>query len=141
MFDRCLYFNLNALSRQVNRIWDQAFAELGLSPSHAYLLRVVLANPGITQKAIAEEMKLEKSTITRFINALEEKRLVVRKRLARGDGREYHIKPTKKAERLHEDLEKTASSLARRMSKKLGAKNVKQLVEQLKQIESELAQG
>ena len=60
MFERCLYFNLNALTRRVNKIWGQAFQALGLSPSHAYLLRVVLATPGMTQQEIAAELGLEK---------------------------------------------------------------------------------
>ncbi len=138
MFERCLYFNLNALCRRVNRIWEEAFEELGLSPSHAYLLRVVLSQPGITQKAIAEELKLEKSTVTRFINVLEEKRLVMRKKPAHADAREYHIKPTKKAERLGAKLEQKASTLTRKMSRHIGAKEMKDLINQLREIEESL---
>ena len=70
MVERCLYFNINTLTRVVNRIWDDAFAELGLSPSHAYLLRLVLSQPGLTPKQINLELKLEKSTVTRFIDVL-----------------------------------------------------------------------
>ena len=74
MVERCLYFNINTLTRVVNRIWDDAFAELGLSPSHAYLLRLVLSQPGLTPKQISLELKLEKSTVTRFIDVLGKKR-------------------------------------------------------------------
>jgi DNA-binding MarR family transcriptional regulator len=73
MFERCLYFNVNSLARKLNARWEQAFAPFNLPPSHGYLLRVVLENPGLTQQKIAEELRLNKSTVTRFISALEKK--------------------------------------------------------------------
>ena len=81
MFERCLYFNINALTRAVNRIWGQAFDEFGLSPSHAYMLRLVLSNPGLSPKQISSELKLDKSTITRFLDAMEKKGFVQRKKV------------------------------------------------------------
>ena len=73
MFDRCLYFNVNTLARLVNKKWTQAFVQYDLSPAHGYMLRAVLAQPGISQKQLANELKLAKSTITRFVDALQKK--------------------------------------------------------------------
>ncbi|MCF6193385.1 MAG: MarR family transcriptional regulator, partial [Kangiellaceae bacterium] len=70
MFDRCLYFNTNHLARTVGKIWQEAFEEVGLAPAHAYLLRLVLEQPGIAQSKISAELHLEKSTITRFIDKM-----------------------------------------------------------------------
>ena len=80
MFERCLYFNVNALARAVNRIWEEAFREFDLSPSHAYLLRLLLSSPGMSPKQISRELKLEKSTITRFLDSLQQKGLLRVKR-------------------------------------------------------------
>ncbi len=133
MFERCLYFNVNALARSVNRIWDQAFNEFGLSPAHAYLLRLVLAQPGISQKAIAKELKLEKSTITRFIDSLEDKGLLRRSKAGTEDSREQRIVATARAKRIHADLEKKGDELYYALCKKLGKHEIQKLVAQLRE--------
>ena len=138
MFERCLYFNLNALTRKVNRIWDQAFAEFDLSPAHGYLLRLVLAEPGLNQKQLAEQLKLEKSTITRFIDALENKGLVTRKKILTRDAREQIIVASKQAEKIQQHLEASGDALYQHMQHKLGNDALTQLVQQLKTASNKL---
>lgn len=138
MFERCLYFNINALARAVNRIWDEAFAEFELSPSHAYLLRLVLASPGLSPKQISAELKLEKSTITRFLHALEERELVQRKKGVAQDARELGIYPTRKAQRLAEKLEARGEALYQKMSATLGRQELVSLVSQLREMQKTL---
>jgi DNA-binding MarR family transcriptional regulator len=134
MFERCLYFNLNALTRKVNKIWEQAFQEFGLSPAHAYLLRVVLANPGITQQGIATELKLEKSTITRFIGVLEQKGYLLRSK----SGREQFVFPTQAAKAIDEQLEAQGDALYRAMVETLGKKAMTGLVSDLREAGGKL---
>lgn len=129
MFERCLYFNVNALARQVNAIWDEAFAEFDLSPAHAYLLRLVLAQPGIAQRDIALELKLEKSTVTRFVDALQKKGLVTRKKTTTGDPREQNIFPTAKASKIAGQLNTKGEELYKKMLATLGNDDMKRIVE------------
>ncbi len=135
MFERCLYFNLNALVRNVDKIWEAAFADLGLSPAHAYLLRLVLTQPAITQKAIAEELHLEKSTVTRFIDALTEKGYLRRTRA----GREQRIAPTAAARRLEAQLAEQGDVLYAKMTKAIGATEMIELVRRLRETSDKLA--
>jgi DNA-binding MarR family transcriptional regulator len=132
MFERCLYFNVNALARAVNRVWDEAFSEFDLSPAHAYLLRLVLANPGISQKAIGEELRLEKSTVTRFLDTLQRAGMVTRSKAGVGTSREQGVFPTGKARKLHAELERTGEKLYRRMISNFGEPELKQLVVQMR---------
>ena len=134
MFERCLYFNLNALTRQVNKIWEQTFSDLGLSPAHAYLLRVVLANPGISQQQIATELKLEKSTITRFVEVLENKGYLQRYK----SGREQFVHPTDTAKKIHDQLERQGEKLYQQMTSKLGNKSLIKLVAELRETTGKL---
>jgi len=132
MFDRCLYFNVNALTRLVNKKWTDAFEVFDLSPAHGYMLRVVLSKPGITQKELATELRLEKSTITRFVDALQKKELVVRK--AGGvDGREQNIHPTGKAKKIHASLDEMGESLYQTMLSTIGKEQLTTLVRQLRE--------
>ncbi len=44
------------------------FRQTGLSAPHAYVMRLVLDDPGLSQKQLAEELHLDPSTVTRFID-------------------------------------------------------------------------
>lgn len=134
MFERCLYFNVNALARKVNQIWEAAFADLGLSPAHAYLLRLILVKPGIAQKDIAVELKLEKSTVTRFIDALEHGGYLTRSKT----GREQVISPTRAARKLEKELNHRGEALYRHMLEELGKSALVNLVRQLRETSQKL---
>ena len=138
MFERCLYFNINALTRAVNRTWDEAFAEFYLSPAHAYLLRLTLSQPGLTPKQISKELKLEKSTVTRFLDVLEKKRFISRKKNISGDAREQAIFPTKKSEKIAMQLEEKGEVLYKKMIKSIGKNELTSLVNELRKIETEI---
>ena len=139
MFERCLYFNVNALTRKVNRIWDDAFAKFELSPAHAYLLRLVLSTPGLSPKQISLELKLDKSTITRFLDALEKKGMIARKAGMSGDAREQGIYPTKKAEKIAVKLEQTGNELYQAMLKSIGGSELKSLVKDLREAKDRVS--
>jgi DNA-binding MarR family transcriptional regulator len=134
MFERCLYFNVNTLARRVNRIWDQAFADLELSPAHAYLLRLVLSQPGISQKDIAGELRLEKSTVTRFIDALEHGGYLKRSKV----GREQIISPTRAATKVEKELNRRGDALYRQMLDEVGKTALVGLVRDLRETSHKL---
>lgn len=139
MFERCLYFNVNALARTVNRIWDGAFKELGLSPSHAYLLRLVLSEPGMTQKMIATELRLEKSTVTRFVDSLQARGLVKRAKTGTEDRREHGVYPTERGKRLESALGRTGEKLFQRMCREFGKSEIESFVRELREATRKLA--
>lgn len=138
MFDRCLYFNVNALARVVNKQWTEAFKQFDLSPAHGYMLRVVLSQPGISQKQLADELRLEKSTITRFIDVLVKKGFVVRKRGNTEDARELSIYATKQAKEIHTKLEDLGDILYQTMVSKMGLENLELLVGGLREATKEI---
>ena len=138
MFERCLYFNINALTRAVNRIWNEAFSEFDLSPSHAYLLRLALASPGLTPKQISQELKLEKSTVTRFLDVLEKKELILRQQSISGDAREQGIYPTKNSEMIASRLEEKGNQLYQTMIDDIGKTKLTTLVKELRNTENSI---
>lgn len=70
-FAQCLYFSANSLARKTEKLAQQSWSRVGLSPSHGYLLMLVIEEPGIQPTAIAEQLQLQPSTITRLIEKLE----------------------------------------------------------------------
>ena len=137
MFERCLYFNLNALTRKVNRIWEAEFRQTGLSPPHAYLMRLVLDEPGLSQKQLADALHLDPSTVTRFVDALAARQLV-RRDTSSSDRRSATVFPTREGKRLQKKLEKIGEALFQTLRKRLGDKAFRQLVNSLRETRNVL---
>lgn len=129
MFDRCIYFNINALARVINKRWETAFKRLGLSPSHAYLLRCVLSQPGSAQRQLAQDLAIAPSTVTRAVDQLVNGRWLER-RLGE-DGREALVYPTSKARKIGAALERAGEQLYRETRSRLGAQQFDALVASL----------
>jgi len=91
-----MYFSTNALARKIEKLAVESWKPVDVSPSHGYLLMTVLEEPGIQPGALADEMQLKPSTITRLIEKLEEKKLVIRT----AEGKVTNVYPTPKARQL-----------------------------------------
>jgi len=77
-YSQCLYFASSALSRKVEKLATECWLPTGLSPSHGYLLMIAIEEPGVHPTFLAEQLQLTPSTISRLIEKLEEKELVLR---------------------------------------------------------------
>jgi len=130
MFERCIYFNSNALTRYLNRRWDAAYGELGLTAPQAYLLRAICQDSGVNQQRLAVELHLEKSTITRLLNMLVGKKLILRQ--AGDSGREVRLQATDKGDKLCRQLDAVGEQLYQEMRKRLGAAQFDMLLSQLR---------
>lgn len=88
-FHQCIYFASQALARKVEKLAIACWQPVGLSPSHAYLLMLVLENPGIQPMEICQQLQLTPSTITRLTEKLESNGLVHRQY----EGKATHLQP------------------------------------------------
>lgn len=138
MFEECLYFNSNALARTVSRVWAEAYKPFDLSPPHAFMLRVVLAKPGLMPRELAKELSLSRSTVTRFLDSLEKRDFLMRK-MTTQDGREIQVYPTKTAIEIHEQLDQTGRNLSKLMGKVIGQDDLSQTVSNLRELQKILA--
>ena len=132
MFDRCVYFNVNTLTRLINRDWEAAFRAVDISPSHGYLLKLVVSEPGISQRRIADTLSLSPSTVTRFVDALTERKLVKRK-ISGDDARDVLVHPTALAPKLVVQVDKLIEDLNQDIRKTFGPALCDQLIKDLQQ--------
>ena len=137
MFEQCLYFNTASLARQLEKEWTSAFKPFGLTPSQAFMLRVVLNKASLLQSQLASEMNISRPTATRALDGLE--RLSLIKRVAsEKDGREQEIHPTKKAMEMKEAINAASAAVAKRLKKSLGTSHFEDAVDQIRSISSSL---
>ncbi|MDB5933398.1 MAG: putative Bacterial regulatory protein MarR [Massilia sp.] len=137
MFDHCLYFNTTALARLLEREWTRAFKPFGLTPSQAFMLRVILEKPSLLQNELAKQLAIARPTATRTLDGLQKLQLVERRSTAT-DGREFAIHPTPAAVALKAALNAASAGVTKRLKNELGAAHFDDTVSKVKQIRSTL---
>ncbi|MFC5404425.1 MarR family winged helix-turn-helix transcriptional regulator [Cohnella soli] len=130
----CLFFTSNRLTRDITRLAEEQFATTGLSPSYGYLILLVNGTPGITQKELAEKLGLAPSTLTRFVDKLEGKRLVERK----VQGKTVLVYPTDKSLAMEEPIRQASRRLHDGYEELLGKEASSMLSDAIKNASEQL---
>jgi Transcriptional regulators len=133
-FTDCLYFSANRLARTITRMAEEEFAKTGLSPAYAFLLMAVYEQDGLSQKELGEALHLTPSTVTRFVEKLEGKRLVATLQ----EGRMSRVFLTDKGRELQEQIAECWTSLHDRYAKALGREEGDRLTRRLHEASVEL---
>jgi len=133
-FSKCLYFSTGALARKVEKIAVENWKKIDLAPSHAYLLMMVLENPGVQPGGIAEEMQLTPSTITRLIEKLEEKKLLIRTT----EGKITNVYPTPKGKELLPKMKNCMGDFYKKYTDILGAEESVKMVQNINKLTDKL---
>ncbi len=106
---------------------EDAWAPMDLAPGQAYLLLLVLENPGCQPLELSRELHLAPSTITRFIEKLEEKNLISRAT----EGKLTNVFPTAAAKRLKDKMARCRGNFMHAFQNALGKKESEILVSHL----------
>lgn len=108
--ESCLYFTSNSLIRHITEIADEEFLITSLAPSYAYLMLLVIEEPGLTQNELSQKINLKPSTLTRFFEKLVQKGMVYKIH----NGREVNIYATEKGNKTRELIDKALNNLYKR---------------------------
>ena len=133
MFDHCLYFNTTALARVVEREWAAAFKPFGLTPPQGFLLRLVVAQPGLSQHELATQLTIARPTATRLLDGLQTLGLIER-REAHFDARHWAVFPTRAAEDIHAQLNAASGEVTRRIQRQIGKENFNDTVNNVRSV-------
>jgi DNA-binding MarR family transcriptional regulator len=129
-----MYFVTNALARKIEKLAAEAWKKVDLSPSHAYLLMLVIEEPGMQPSSLSQELHLKPSTITRLIEKLEEKKLLVRTT----DGKLTNVYPTPKGKDLAPKLKQCLTEFYEHYTVILGKEESARLVQSMNRIADKL---
>lgn len=129
-----MYFSSGALARRIEKLANRSWQPVGLSPSHAYLLMMAIDDPGIQPTDLSEELLLTPSTVTRLIEKLEEKKLVMRS----SEGKMTRVYPTPKAKALRPQLQECLKEFYESYSNILGREESARLVQAINKVTDKL---
>jgi DNA-binding MarR family transcriptional regulator len=130
----CIYWASSALARKINKLAEDAWAPMGLAPGQAYLLSLVLDEPGRQPLDLSEELHLAPSTITRFIEKLEDNKLVIRV----CEGKTTSVYPTQKAKGLITEINNCRNSFSQALEGVLSKAESQALVKSMLQVADKL---
>jgi MarR family transcriptional regulator, organic hydroperoxide resistance regulator len=133
-YSQCLYFSSNALARKVEKLAQESWKPVGLSPSHAYLLMIVIEEPGVQAGSLADHLQLQPSTITRLIEKLEEKKMVIRA----AEGKATNVYPTSKAKELYAKLKRCVKHFYAAYAVILGKEEGNKMVKSMNKLADKL---
>jgi len=77
MLDRCLFQRTRAAARAVTRLYDDELRSIGLRATQAVVLATIAARGELSISALSDELEMDRTTLTRNLRPLEERRLVV----------------------------------------------------------------
>jgi DNA-binding MarR family transcriptional regulator len=120
-----LYYTTTAFSREIASIAEIAFADLGLTPSDAYLIMCVNEKPNIQPTEISEKILLAPSTITRMIEKLEKRNIVTRT----NEGKYTYVAATAKGKEVYTSIVEKWNEIEGIFTTKLGDSTVSSLVQ------------
>ena len=120
-----LYYTTTAFSREISGIAENAFADLGLTPSDAYLIMCVNEKPNIQPTEISEKILLAPSTITRMIEKLEKRNIVTRAT----EGKYTFVAPTAKGKDIYTSVIQKWDEVGALFAQKLGESTVTSLIQ------------
>lgn len=86
---------LNNISRSQAIYRHSKVSATDLQPAHYAFVLAVCHKPGRSQEELAKELCINKSTVARALNTLEEKGYILREELPR-DRRQFSVYPTEK---------------------------------------------
>lgn len=129
-----MYFTANSLARKIDKLAQESWSKVDLSPSHAYLLMMVLEEPGIQPGLLADHLQLQPSTVTRLIEKLEEKKLLVRTT----EGKMTNVYPSPKGKDLLPKLKECLNEFYSRYSAILGKEESAKLVQNMGKVADKL---
>lgn len=123
----CLGFRMGAAYRRVDRLYNRAFARIGLTHAHGHILTCVLAEQEVRARDIARITGFEQSTVSRLLKELARRKLV-RRRRDPDDRRSHLLSAGVRAKALQDDIEHLLRRADERLRRELPRADVEGLL-------------
>ncbi|WP_235822722.1 MarR family winged helix-turn-helix transcriptional regulator [Cytobacillus massiliigabonensis] len=108
----------------MEKLAEEAFSSMDISPSYAYLIITINDYPGISQKELCKKLTIAPSTSTRFIDKLVKNKFVERK----PDGKHILIHLTKEGKSLCNEIYECLNNIYLRHLEILDENHSQQLI-------------
>ena len=94
MIDRCFLQRARVAARAVTRFYDEQLRSTGLRATQANVLAMIAAKGELSISALSEEMGMDRTTLTRNLRPLEQRKLIALSPEGRHRTRLVRLTPT-----------------------------------------------
>ena len=136
--DRNFGFLLHDVSRLMRTVFDRRGREIGLTRSQWWVLTMLYAKEGVTQSELADFMDLEKPTLGRLLDRMQEKEWIER-RPDSFDRRVNRLYLTEKVQEIMRALRKTAADVRKDALGNMAAVEREKFIDTLIKIKNNLS--
>ena len=136
--DRNFGFLLHDVSRLMRTVFDRRGREIGLTRSQWWVLTMLYAKEGVTQSELADFMDLEKPTLGRLLDRMQEKEWIER-RPDSFDRRVNRLYLTEKVQEIMRALRKTAADVRKDALGSMAATEREKFIDTLIKIKTNLS--
>ena len=136
--DRNFGFLLHDVSRLMRTVFDRRGREIGLTRSQWWVLTMLYAKEGVTQSELADFMDLEKPTLGRLLDRMQEKEWIER-RPDSFDRRVNRLYLTEKVQEIMRALRKTAADVRKDALGNMAVKEREKFIDTLIKIKNNLS--
>ena len=133
-FEDNLYFTVNAFARELSVVAESYFSVIDLTPSDAMLMLVVSSKPNVQPTEVSERIKLAPSTITRMVEKLEKKDLLVRT----SESKYTFINATEKGKNLFPAISETWLNVYKHFDNQIDLSDIEKLIQQTAEASKKL---
>ncbi len=134
-FEDNLFFSVTSLARELSVIAESHFSTISLTPSDALLMLVVSGKAGVQPTEISLKIKLAPSTITRMVEKLEKKNLLVRS----SESKYTYIHATEKGQQLFPAIIEIWLNVYAHFNNYLDAETIEKLIAQTSNVSKRIS--
>ncbi|MBM9502663.1 MarR family transcriptional regulator [Leptospira sp. 201903071] len=138
--EKTLGYRINRCAIVMKQELQERFSQAGftITPEEWIILNRLWENDGMTQNELSQKTLKDKTTVTRFLNAMEKDGLI-RRVPSTTDRRNNHVNLTSRGKKLKEELIPIAKSLLNDAAKNLDPKAFEITLDSLMKIEKNLS--
>lgn len=132
---RNIFFKIGFIERSHRKIFASVFSQYGLHPSQGFALSMIVHRPGRAQRELADDMRIERATVTVTLQKLERGGFI-RRELDPDDQRVMRIYPTEKGIEVETNITDEMERFHAACAEILTTEQRSQLIDLLQHIEN-----
>ena len=129
------FMKIGFIDRSQRKVFATVFGQYGLHPSQGFTLSMVVRNPGRSQRELADDMRIERATVTVTLQKLERGGFI-RREPDPGDQRVMRIYPTQQGIEAESNIKAEMERFHEACIEALSPEQHEQLTELLQKLEN-----
>lgn len=137
MLESTIFREIDNLARHINNTYESIFKKYGLHRGQFAFISRIVENKSINLKELAKTIRVDKTTVTKAIQKLEDSGYI-NKKIDLIDNRMIHLTPTEQGIKIYEEIIAEKNSLLHTVISKFNATEITAYIKTTRQLNNYL---